>query len=233
MPQAFQPTRWSLIQEAGSTDPDRRNQAWEDFDALYREPLFNFIRRTGWNTEESEDLLQSFLAKLADRQWLQEADRERGKMRTFLLGRLKGHLGDARKRAMAQKRGGEAFNISADEIELPESRDPSAQDRTFDREWARAILDRTMIGLKAEAQSKERDEIFNLLKNQITSESPQQLSEAAAKLGQSEGAVRMQLQRLREKFRIRLRAEVAETLLPEEDVSSEMRYLAEVLADGR
>ncbi len=59
----------------------------------------------------------------------------------------------------------------------------------------------------------------------------EKLSVAAQVLGQSEGAVRMQLQRLREDFRKRLRADVAETLLPGEDISSEMRYLARVLSE--
>jgi hypothetical protein len=41
----------------------------------------------------------------------------------------------------------------------------------------------------------------------------------------------VEVPRLREKFRSRLRAEVAEPLLPEEDVSEEIRYLARVLGE--
>ena len=232
MSSRFQPTRWSMIQNTGAAEDGVRDRAWEEFDHLYRAPLLGFIRRCGWPSERTEDLLQSFLTIVAERNWLAEADPDRGKMRTFLLSRLKRHLHDALKHDRAQKRGGGAEKVALEEVSafLAEPESEREAECEFDREWARAILDRTLVTLEQRANAKGRGHIFQILKGQITGDSEKRLSEAAQVLGQSEGAVRMQLQRLREDFRNRLRAEVAETLLPGEDVSDEMRYLARVLS---
>lgn len=229
----FQPTRWSMIQNTGASEDGVRDRAWEEFDHLYRTPLLGFIRRCGWSLDRAEDLLQSFLAVVAERNWLSEADPDRGKMRTFLLSRLKRHLHDALKYDRAQKRGGGAENIPLDEVAavLAEPENKRAAECEFDREWARSILAHTLDAMEQQAEAKGRGHIFQLLKGQITGNSEERLGEAAQFLGQSQGAVRMQLQRLRESFRTRLRAEVAETLLPGEDVSDEMRYLARVLSE--
>ncbi|MEM7015054.1 MAG: hypothetical protein AAF585_26645, partial [Verrucomicrobiota bacterium] len=36
MPAEFQPTRWSLIQQAAAADQCQRESAWVEFDRLYR-----------------------------------------------------------------------------------------------------------------------------------------------------------------------------------------------------
>jgi len=239
MPSKFQPTRWSLIQNATDPDVRSRNRAWTEFDHLYRTPLLRFISRSGWPNDRAEDLLQTFLAIVAERDWLAEADRERGKMRTFLLTRLKRHLNDVRKHDRAEKRGGKVETLSLEEETERSGREPTGPGGAegdaesmseFDREWARSILDHTLAGLQARAESKGQEHVFRILQGQITGNSEEKLRDAAKTLGESEGAVRMKLQRLREEFRKRLRAEVAETLLPGEDVSEELRYLARVLA---
>lgn len=228
MPEAFQSTRWSIIQQAAGTNVDvaEREKAWREFDRLYRGPLSNFIVRAGWSSSEAEDLLQGFLAKLSEKEWLKQADKSRGKMRTFLLSKLKGHLSDARKYQNAQKRGGDAVVVSIDDsAEIGES----GSDLEFDREWAQSILDRALATLQAEAEEKGQGDVFLRLRSQLTGDVPEKLRDAAIKLGESEGTLRMQLSRLRERFRTVLREEVAETLLPGEDVSAEMRYLAQIL----
>ena len=231
MPSPFHSTRWSLIQDAAASDLAQRDRAWAEFDHLYRKPLIGFIKGSGWDENRAEDLLQSFLAKLADRDWLSEADPERGRMRTFLVGRLKNHLRDARKHDLAEKRGG---GVVAEPITSVDQGASTGfpEEGQFDREWAGAILNHTLEELRREAIYKGKEEIFEILQNKITGGSEEGISEAAGRLGMTEGAVRMQLQRLREKFREQLRSEVAETLLPGEDVSEEMRYLAKVLGEG-
>jgi hypothetical protein len=160
-------------------------------------------------------------------------------MRTFLLTRLKRHLNDVRKHNRAEKRGGKGETLSLEEKTERIGREPSRPRAAegdaelmseFDRKWARSILDHTLADLKARAESKGQKHVFRILQGQITGNSEEKLRDAAKTLGESEGAVRMKLQRLREEFRKRLRAEVEETLLPGEDVSEEMRYLAKVLA---
>jgi RNA polymerase sigma factor (sigma-70 family) len=239
MPNNFQPTQWSLIRRAVETEPAVHERAWKELHRLYREPLLWFIRRAGWPPEQAEDLLQSFFATMAHREWLSEADPELGKMRTFLLSRLKTHLNDARKHDQAIKRGGRADVLSMDdEAEngalMAEANVDSSEEltRVFDRRWAKSILDRALARLEEESKQTKNRELFKLLRAQLTGASPERHKDAAARLGQTEGALRVGLHRLRERFRSLMREQVADTLLPADDVSAEVRYLAEVLSAG-
>ncbi|MEM7012523.1 MAG: sigma-70 family RNA polymerase sigma factor [Verrucomicrobiota bacterium] len=205
-----------------------RDRAWEEFDALYRSPLIGFARRKGWNESEAEDHIQTFFAKLADRDWLAEAAPDRGRMRTFLLARLQKHLADARKFANAQKRGGGEEPLELDQQLLDdESVEPDAAE--FDREWARAILRRVLDRLRAEAEADGKAEFYELLRSQLTGDVDGGIRETAIMLGKSEGAVRVALHRFRDRFREMMKAEVEQTLLPGESISEEMSYLAQVL----
>ncbi|MEM1294785.1 MAG: hypothetical protein AAGH89_05425 [Verrucomicrobiota bacterium] len=229
----FEQTRWSLIQRAASDGEATREEAWREFHELYRAPLLWFIRSHGWPEDEAADHLQSFLAKLAEHNWLREAEAEQVKLRTFLLLRLKRHLNDIRKRQNALKRGGKAEIVSAsDDEELlgPSGDSPSEQVQLeFDRRWAQAILDRAMARLRSEAERRGNLTVFDVLSSQLTGESPGLLQDAATRLGKTEGAIRMVLNRQRERLRVVLREEVAETISPGSDISEEVRYLAEVL----
>ncbi len=229
MAEQFQTTRWKTIRDAAMGEEGIRDKAWQEFDRDYREPLLGYICRQNWSREEAKDLLQSFYAKLVTLNWLNQADEKRGKMRTFLLCKLKGHLSDARKFKNAEKRGGGRENAPLDTKAAPYAQTTDS-DLEFDRDWAQTILDRALTNLRSESEGKGQGEVYRLFRSQLTGDSPEKLRAIAVKLGESEEACRMQLHRLRVRFRKLLRAEVAETLLPGDDVSEEMRYLARVLA---
>ena len=55
-------------------------------------------------------------------------------------------------------------------------------------------------------------------------------AEAAAELGMSTGAVKVAVHRLRKGFGEAVRAEVAQTVDNEDEVTEELRYLIEVLS---
>ena len=60
----------------------------------------------------------------------------------------------------------------------------------------------------------------------------QPYAELAAGLGQSEGAVKVAVHRLRKRYRVLLEAEILETVASPEEAPEEMRYLLRALADG-
>ncbi len=229
----FQPTRWSLIERAEATDPNLRRKALEEFFALYWQPLYWFARRSGWGAEDAADLLQDFCALLQEENWLGRADRDLGKLRTFLLTVFKRHLNDARKRAGARKRGGgvEFVQIETDLAEqlLARSTDEAlpSLEMGFDREWARTIFDRAIATLRAEM----KPETFARIKPLLTGGDDAKLATIAEESGQSVGALKTALSRARRDLREMLRAEVRESLLPGDDLDEEMRYLASVLPE--
>ena len=101
----------------------------------------------------------------------------------------------------------------------------------FDREWALALMDRTLQLLAAEFAAAGKSDQFAALKPWLVGDTaalPQ--SEAAARLGLSESAVKVAIHRLRKRFREVIRAEIAQTMEEAGDVDGELRYLVEVLA---
>jgi RNA polymerase sigma-70 factor (ECF subfamily) len=232
----FATTRWSVVVTAGHADTTRAHAALEDLCGAYWYPLYAFVRRQGHNAHDAEDLTQAFFAQLLEKNWIASADRERGRFRSFLLISLKHFLANEWNRAQAQKRGGRIriVPLKAGDAESRYQREPSdtaTPDKAFDRQWALALLDRVLAALREElaAQGKERQ--FNLLKSCLAgSRESQPYARLAVELGTTEGAVKVTVHRMRQRYRELLRAEIAETVADPAEVDEEMRALFAALA---
>ena len=110
-------------------------------------------------------------------------------------------------------------------LEPAQSTDPDAG---FDREWAQESIARAMEKLRAESEASGKGELFEALKGSLTGEEPAR-SETAARLGMTEGAVKVAVHRLRQRYRELLRAEIAETVSDPSDIDDEMRHLVAAL----
>ena len=73
---------------------------------IYWRPLYAFLRKRGYGSEDAQDLTQGFFAHLIESRAYAHADRDKGRFRSFLLGTLKHFIADARDRGRALKRGG-------------------------------------------------------------------------------------------------------------------------------
>lgn len=58
----------------------------------YWYPIYAFLRKSGRQPTDAEDLTQSFFLRILGDDSLLRAEAERGKLRTFLLANLKRHL---------------------------------------------------------------------------------------------------------------------------------------------
>ena len=101
---AFTTTHWSVVLTAQGESP-AAEEALEKLCRIYWRPIFSFIRRQGVAPPEAEDLTQGFFASLLEHRNLDAVRRERGRLRSYLLGALKYFLADERRREMAIKRG--------------------------------------------------------------------------------------------------------------------------------
>src|SRR5262245_2328551 len=81
----FASTRWSLVVEAGQRDSPESEAALATLCRLYWYPLYAYARRRLPGTEDAQDLTQEFFARLLERDYLRQADRQRGRFRSFLL----------------------------------------------------------------------------------------------------------------------------------------------------
>jgi RNA polymerase sigma-70 factor (ECF subfamily) len=102
-------------------------------------------------------------------------------------------------------------------------------ERLYDRQWARGLLEQGLAALRAEYVADGKGELFDHLKGSLTGAGETYVAIAGA-LGMTEGAVKAAAHRLRQRYRDRLRQEVALTLDVGEDVDDEIRQLFNSLA---
>jgi hypothetical protein len=92
--------------------------------------------------------------------------------------------------------------------------------------WAEALLERVMARLRLDYEVTGRAAIYQQLQQFIWGGNGElSYEEMGVKLGINEGAVKVAVHRLRQRFREQLHAEVAETVDKESDVDSEIRHL--------
>jgi len=70
---------------AGDGDSLQACEAVERLCRGYWYPLYAYVRRRGHSPQDAQDLTQGFFAALLTGKSLAQADRERGRFRTFLL----------------------------------------------------------------------------------------------------------------------------------------------------
>ncbi|KAB2675592.1 MAG: sigma-70 family RNA polymerase sigma factor [Verrucomicrobia bacterium] len=236
LPGTFAPTRWTLVLQARGDTPQAR-AALGDLCAAYYQPVLRFLQREGRDEDAARELAQEFFARLLARDSLAGVDPVRGRFRSFLLGALRHFLADFRAHAAAAKRGGgtphEPLPHGTDTSPGLEVAAPAGDpDALFDRQWALAIMDRSLARLSAEYADAGRGEQFAHLKAWLADGAPVG-ADAAERLGSSEGALRVAIHRMRRRFRELVRGEVAQTVPSFSVVDQELRYLVEVLAAGQ
>jgi RNA polymerase sigma-70 factor (ECF subfamily) len=234
---AFCATRWTLVLRSQGNAPESR-AALGELCAAYWEPVFRFLRSEGRNEDDSRELAQEFIARLLSRGGLDNVDPSKGRFRSYLLGALKHFLSERRRNAAREKRGGGAVMISLDEEATEAS--PSLEiadtagaisDKHFDREWALAVMDRSLKTLEVNFTIAGKQAQFDALKPWLVGDTDSlSQADAAARLGMSTGAIKVMIHRLRKDFRHAVEAEIAQTVPSTNDIAEELRYLIEVLS---
>jgi RNA polymerase sigma factor (sigma-70 family) len=231
---AFTTTHWSVVLEAQGESPAAQ-EALEKLCRIYWRPIFAFLRRQGVRPDEAEDITQGFFAQLLGRRSLDAVRKERGRLRSYLLGALKYFVTDEQRRAMAIKRGKGQRLISLDELRAErrieiEPADPMTAEMIYERRWALTVLERVLSRLKDEYHSAGNAALFDSLKELLPDEpgSPSQ-AEIATRLGMTENAIRQAFYRFRQRYQALLREEIANTVATPGDIEDELRHLIAVL----
>jgi RNA polymerase sigma-70 factor (ECF subfamily) len=233
----FCTTRWTLVLRSRGEAPESR-AALSELCAAYWEPVFRFLRREGRNEDESRELAQEFVTRLLAGGRIEKAVPEKGRFRSYLLGALKHFLAERRRNEAREKRGGGAVVESLDETDDdtapgPQIADAGATlgDKQFDREWAVAIMDRSLKAVQADFGKVGKAAQFEVLKPWLAGDIERlSQTDAASRLSTTTGAVKVMIHRLRKAFRDAVEAEIAETVPGTEDIDEEPRYLIEVLS---
>jgi RNA polymerase sigma-70 factor (ECF subfamily) len=230
----FPDTSWTLLRVAGG-DQTLARESMERLCRSYWGPLYAFARWQGFGPAEAEDVTQSFFIHLLEDETFQTADREKGKLRSFLLGALKHFMANWRRHETTVKRGGRLTRVDFDATEVEavcaqQSMGISA-DEFYDRRWAVTLLDQALKQLEMEHLQAGRGTQFAVLSEFLFQQGKDAAhGPAAEKLGMNEGAVRVAVHRLRQRFRDCLRHHVQATVAATEDVDAELRHLLSLYA---
>jgi RNA polymerase sigma-70 factor (ECF subfamily) len=162
------------------------------------------------------------------------ADPGRGRFRSYLLTCLKHYLIDQHRHGEAQRRRAAQVPVVGTQIEAGlvaqgvEGLDP---EKAYARQWALTLLVEVLTGLKNEMTHGGQGDLYELLRPHLCGDDEAvPYRQLAAQTGLGEGALRMRVNRLRERYGQRLRETIAQTVATPEEVDGEIHYLMSALA---
>jgi RNA polymerase sigma-70 factor (ECF subfamily) len=233
---AFATTRWSVVllaAEGGEGEAARHSL--EALCRSYWYPIYAYVRRSGHGPEDAQDLTQGFFTFALEKHLLAKADPARGRFRSFLLGAVRNFLGNEWQKQHAAKRGGGVPLIPLD-VALAEQRlatEPATLDdpgSIYERAWAVSVIELALERLSKEQASAGKTAVFEKLRPALGGAPTATFAEIGAELGSTEGAIRVTLHRLRQRFRELLRASIADTVEDPREVEAELEHLRRVLS---
>jgi RNA polymerase sigma-70 factor (ECF subfamily) len=232
-PSQFPTTRWTLVVAAGDAHRKEARSALVSLCENYWYPLYAYLRRRGYPFDQAQDLTQEFFIRVVEGRYLDRAEPEKGRFRSFLLSSLKFFVADEEDRQRAHKRGGGVVvQLEFSSGEKRYQREPAhneTPERIFERRWALSVLDRVVERLRNEFVQHGRPEHFERLKVSLLGQSDAPYAALAKELNTSEGALKVAIHRLRKRYRELFRQEIADTVADPAEVDSELRHLAGVI----
>jgi RNA polymerase sigma factor (sigma-70 family) len=232
----FTTTHWSVVLAASDATSPRAEMALAELCRTYWYPLYAFVRRKGNSPHDAEDLTQAFFARLLERNYVAQADRERGRFRTYLLAALTHFLADEWDKARRLKRGGGREIISFDAASAEERYRLEPVDqldaaKLYERRWVTTLFERVLARLEEEFHGSGKSELFEQLKGSLLAEERGlSYSELGNQLGLKEDAVKQAVHRMRRRYRELFREEIAQTVAGPGEVEDELKHLFAVLS---
>jgi RNA polymerase sigma factor (sigma-70 family) len=235
VPGRFPTTHWSRVVTAASRDAPEAREALSSLCQAYWYPIYAYVRHRGHTPEQAQDLTQDFFAYILENDLIAKADPTRGRFRAFLRTVCARQLAERRDRQNAAKRGGGRSPLPIDpcDAERRYALEPAHEltpERIFDRTWALTLLCRVVERLRREYDDAGRSDRFDELLAILTRDpASDPYAEIALRLGTTEGNVRVAIHRLRRRYALLLREEIAATVGDEAQIDGEIRALFSAL----
>jgi RNA polymerase sigma factor (sigma-70 family) len=236
---SFASTRWTVVRQAADSQTASKHalSALTELCQIYWRPVYVFLRRHGIGQHDAQDFTQGFFADLIESRAYARADPKKGRFRSFLLGTLKHFIAHARDREHAQKRGGASVPVQLDEAAISEAETCASRsnhwsaDGVFEREWAASLARQALDRLAQEYELGGKGALFEALKSRLTAGEVAAIpyEELANRLGRTATHLRVDVARLRARYRAILREEVSGTVVDPRDVDEELRYLRQAM----
>ncbi|HKD64047.1 MAG TPA: sigma factor [Candidatus Acidoferrales bacterium] len=170
----FPATHWSAVLATRSSDPEERSRALEAIAAAYWKPIYKYVRvRWSKSSEDAKDLTQDFFAKLLEKEYLEDFDPSKARLRTFLRICADHFVANEAKAARRLKRGGGVAHVALDfdaaENELQRAdvhphlaASPESVDDFLEKEFIRSLFGIAVDKLRSECESRGKQIHFRL-----------------------------------------------------------------------
>src|SRR4029453_12682526 len=99
----FPTTRWTMVVAAGAPHRKEARSALVALCENYWYPLYAYLRRRGYAADREKDLTPEFFIRMLEGRYLDRADPEKGRFRSFLLTSLKFFVADDTARSSGTK----------------------------------------------------------------------------------------------------------------------------------
>jgi len=223
-----------MVLEAADTDSSGVADALSDLCQAYWFPLYTFVRRKGFDQPQAEDLTQAFFAELLEKERIHQADPARGRFRSFLLASMNNFIANHWRAENALKRGGGQQVLSidyehADSLYSAHPSDNLSPEKVFERNWALSILDQTLQRVEEQYNESGKSELFMALRGFLTGDDNLAYSQLAKTTGMKEGALKVAVHRMRQRYGEQLRLQISKTVADPADVDQELKSLFQAL----
>jgi RNA polymerase sigma-70 factor (ECF subfamily) len=153
----FQTTDWDEIRNARTLHEDRQKEIIGHLIKEYWKPVYCYLIRKGYDNEQAKDLTQDFFHEIVLRKRLiQQADKTKGRFRTFLLTALRNYAIDRNRvehhpQLISLEDFGEA--LPSQEME---------PDEAFSHAWISLLLDRIIAEVEQGCSRDSQEIHWNL-----------------------------------------------------------------------
>ena len=232
----FTTTHWSVVLAARDNTSAQAGAALAELCRTYWYPLYAFVRRKGHSQHDAQDSTQAFFARLLEKNYVAQADRGRGRFRSFLLTAFTHFLADEWDKARRVKRGGGREMISFDAVSAEqryrlEPIDPLDPAKLYERRWVTTLFDKVLVRLEEEFRDAGKSERFDALKSSLLAEPDgPSYADLGTQLGLSESVVKQAVHRMRRRYRELFRGEIAQTVSGPDELEDELKHIFAVLS---
>lgn len=203
------------------------------FITSYWKPVFYFLRAKRYPVQAAEDLTQEFFLRVLERNWLQKADPQRGRFRSYFLKILTRFLSDQGPQRAPRQLDFERRLVSIGSLisDVERSYEPatdSTPETIFMKEWAAALVQKVLQRLRQFYENEGRPAWFELFAacHFVTEpgKRPSQ-QELGQRYGMTRDQVRYALEMVEKRFKHFLREEVHDQVGSKAEVGKEVREL--------
>lgn len=238
----FHTTAWTQMLNLNDQDSSASRGEWAGLVGRYWKPVYCYLRRKGLDNEAAKDLTQGFFSEVVlGRDLFGQADRSKGRFRTFLLTALDRYARDVHRAAVTRKRTPDGQLVHMDGLEnadyLVPARDASPEE-AFTREWAASLLDTVLAEVRQECQAcglAVHWQIFNarLVEPILGETAPPGLPELCKRFNVAgESLASNMMITVKRRFQAALRKHVRPLVENDEDVDAEIQELMKSLSAG-